>query len=200
MSSYSGLFKRLINCCEPLPLARTVKNEIISEIEFFNQMAIAENELISRRPILRERWAKFKSKATQLGLFEKLHSTPDLWASLDEFFSCDVQRLTLNTKFTLKDKEILPDKPIEAEEFFSLLRHKTNKVTVQSELEETILRVGLSHLRAEAKLPRAHRSAKEIQETWSYVKRLIVRYKLSDSFKGNDDLKSKLRFFLFGRF
>lgn len=198
---YSEVFKHLLIKSKNLPLPNSCKQEIQEELGYFLTLAESQRDLTSKRQQTIDRWRRFSVKYGLLGLFEQLDHDQKLSVMLARFISKDFASAVAaeTIPVQLKSQEDAP-KDFDPERFFMDLRSQANKIEERSEQDKIILRLGLNYLSAEARIPRAKRDTEEIQRTWNLLRKVIVRYRLTEKFKGDTDLRSKIRFFIFGRF
>lgn len=64
--------------------------------------------------------------------------------------------------------------------------------------EGRVVELGLNHLCAEAKLPRARRNERAIKATWLAIKPILERHGAFEKYRGAHRLRSSLKLFLFG--
>lgn len=198
---YSEVFKHLLVKSKNLPLSSSCRQDIQRELAYFLTLADSQRDLTSKREQTIDRWRRFSVKYGLLGLFEQLDQDQKLSEMLSRFISKDFASAVASEKIPVHIKsQVEPSKDFDPERFFMDLRSQANRIEERSEQDKIILRLGLNYLSAEARIPRAKRDTEEIQRTWNLLKKVIVRYRLTEKFKGDANLRSKIRFFIFGRF
>ena len=198
----SDAFERMKKRAEGLDVPRTFKTEIAHKLEYFKMQSLCDLDRRDKERVIRERWEEFENQTRGSGLFESCRLDHSLWPEVLAFIGVQDSKYVPEKKWAPPSRVKHP--PISrfdkwtATDFF---RHLKNKISGTKDLppgEKNFLKVSVNFLFAETLLPRSNRERDTVavKETWKLIWPLLDKHKLLDEYREDQQLRSRVEFFL----
>lgn len=175
----------------------TFKSQVVHALEYFKQQSLCDSNRRDPEAKIKAAWYELEKILMGTSLFDRFRSETPRWSAFMNALGVEKFPHGYGAPAPAK-RSRFADRT--AEELMSHLARRCEDRTSFTNVERSLVCIGLYYLELEARRGRGQRNKQRIQQTWATIQPILRKIGVLNDFDGEDEAIKRIKFFISDRF